>query len=91
MPWPIVTVVTRRQELAKLLPVIVGSCGDEAIHLRDIYAAVERDHPTLVDDEVEATTGAIRWKHDLRWELETLVIKGDIRRRKELGRGVYSA
>lgn len=88
--WPIVAGVTRRQELATLLPLIVGSSGTKAIHLHDIYAAVERDHPALVDDEVEASTGAVRWKHDLRWELETLVVKGDIRRRKDLGRGMYS-
>lgn len=84
--------MTRRQELANLLPVIVKSeRAGGAVHLGDIYAAVERDHPNLVDSEVEATTGAIRWKHELRWELETLVIAGRVRRRKDLGRGMYSS
>ena len=83
--------MTRRQEFAKLLPIIVSSeAGGSAVHLRDIYAAVERDHPSLVDTEVEPSTGAIRWKHELRWELETLVVHAELRRRKDLGRGVYS-
>lgn len=83
--------MTRRQEFAKLLPVIVrAERGGDPVHLADIYAAVERDHPELVDDEVEASTGAVRWKHELRWELETLVVNGDVRRRKDLGRGQYS-
>lgn len=64
--------------------------GGDALDLGSIYAAVERDHPTLVDDEVEPGTGAVRWKHELRWELETLVVNGEIRRRKDLGRGMYS-
>jgi hypothetical protein len=58
--------------------------------LSAIYSEVEALLPELVDDEVEATTGAIRWKHELRWELETLVVKGDVTRRHELGRGWYS-
>jgi hypothetical protein len=84
--------VNRRQELSKLLPIIVGSeAGGSAVNLRDIYAAVERDHPGLVDAEVEDATGRSRWKHELRWELETLVVHGDLRRRKDLGRGYYSS
>lgn len=84
--------VTRRQEFAKLLPIIVDSeAGGSGVELRDIYAVFERDHPTLVDAEIEASTGAIRWKHELRWELETLVVHGRLRRRKDLGRGYYSS
>lgn len=83
--------MTRRQEFAQLIPVIVRSERDgEAVHLSEIYAAIERDHPALVDDEVEPSTGAVRWKHELRWELETLVVHRDVRRRKDLGRGLYS-
>jgi hypothetical protein len=84
--------MTRRQELAEVLPLIVRSEADgTAIELRDIYAAVERDYPHLVDAEVEAATGRSRWKHELRWELETSVVIGSIQRRKDLGRGYYSA
>ncbi|MDQ6525534.1 hypothetical protein RB608_18085 [Nocardioides sp. LHD-245] len=83
--------MTRRQEFAQLLPTIVRlEAGGRPVHLRDIYAAVERDHPDLVDDEIEASTGRSRWQHELRWELETLVVHGDLKRRKELGRGMYS-
>jgi len=83
--------VSRRQDFAKLLPIIVREeRNGEPVHLADIYDAVERDHAVLVDDEVEPDTGAVRWKHELRWELETLVGSGDIRRRKDLGRGLYS-
>lgn len=60
------------------------------LSIRDLYRAVERDHPHLVDDELEVSTGAVRWKHEFRWELETLVVKGEVKRRKDLGRGVYS-
>jgi hypothetical protein len=83
--------VSRRQEFASLLPAIVRSeqAGD-GLHLSQIYEAIERDHPELTDDEIEASTRAVRWKHELRWELETLVGSGDIRRRKDLGRGMYS-
>ncbi|SEE60136.1 hypothetical protein [Jiangella alba] len=82
--------MSRRQEFAKLLPLVIRRERDgDAVHLSDIYGAVERDHPQLVDDEVEAS-GAVRWKHELRWELETLVVDGGVRRRKDLGRGFYS-
>ena len=84
--------MTRRQEFAQLLPTIVSTeAGGEPVHLRDIYAAVERDQPSLVDSEVEDATGRSRWQHELRWELETLVVHGDLRRRKDLGRGYYSS
>lgn len=84
--------MTRRQEFARLIPEIIRSdVNGDAIHLTDIYATIERDHPTLVDMEIETATGAVRWKHELRWELETLVVNGDVRRRKDLGRGLYSA
>jgi hypothetical protein len=61
------------------------------VSIADLYAAIERDHPILVDGEVEINTGAVRWKHELRWEIETAVVKGEIRRRKDLGRGIYSS
>lgn len=32
-----------------------------------------------------------KWQHDLRWELETLVVSGEVTRRRDVGRGVYSA
>lgn len=83
--------MTRRQEFANLLPLIVRNESDGApVHLSQIYAAIERDHPALVDDEIEVSTGVIRWKHELRWELETLVVNGAVQRRKDLGRGLYS-
>lgn len=84
--------MSRRQDFATLLPgVIKGAQGGDPISLKEVYAAFERDHPLLVDDEVEISTGATRWKHELRWELETLVICGVVRRRKDLGKGIYSA
>lgn len=80
----------RRAEFAMLLPQMVGSQG-KPVHLSEIYATVERDHPHLVDDEVEPPpSNALRWKHDLRWELETLVVKGELRQRKDLGPALYS-
>jgi len=83
--------MTRRSEFARLLPVLVAAADDRSgIHLQALYDAIECDHPHLVDDEVEATTGAVRWKHELRWELETLVGHGDVKRRKDLGRAMYS-
>lgn len=83
--------MTRRQELARLIPdIVMTEKGGEPVHLADIYAAVERDHATLVDDEIEPASRALRWKHQLRWELETLVADGSVRRRKDLGRGIYS-
>ena len=84
--------MTRRQEFAQLLPSIVASeAGGGPVHLRDIYAAIERDYPALVDSEIEEATGGSRWQHELRWELETLVVQGKLRRRKDLGRGMYSS
>ena len=83
--------MTRRQVLAALLPrVIASEDSGDPISLAKIYAAVERDRPDLVDDEVEPLTGAIRWKHELRWEMETLVVNGSIKRRKDLGEAIYS-
>lgn len=74
-----------------MLPAIVRSeAGGGPVHLRDIYASVERDHPSLVDSEIEESTGRSRWQPELRWELETIVIRGNLRRRKDLGRGIYS-
>jgi len=84
---------TRRQEFATLLPLVIGREADGGpVHLGQVYAAVMRDHGHLVDEEVEPPpSNALRWKHDLRWELETLVVKGAVRRRKDLGRGIYSS
>lgn len=74
-----------------MIPKILRSeqAGDP-LSIGDLYRAIERDHPQLVDDELEISTGAVRWKHEFRWELETLVVKGEVKRRKDLGRGVYS-
>lgn len=85
--------MNRRHEFASLLPRIVRSEADgEPIHLRQIYAAIERARPDLVDDEIEPPpSAAVRWQHELRWELETLVVTGKVQRRKDLGRGIYSA
>jgi len=83
--------VTRRQEFARLIPIIIDSEQlGEPVSLLDIYQAIERDAPHLIDDEIETSTGAVRWKHELRWELETLVGEASVRRRKDLGRGIYS-
>ncbi len=83
--------MTRRQEFAQLIPRIVrGERAGDPVSIADLYGAIERDHSDLVDAEVEASTGAVRWKHQLRWELETLVVRGEITRRKDLGRGIYS-
>jgi hypothetical protein len=60
--------------------------------LAEIYSWFETDHPELVDDELEPGPGhVVRWKHELRWEIETLVAAGAVKRRKDLGRGFYSA
>lgn len=82
--------MTRRTDLAELLPQII-SASFEPIPLSDIYSEVERRRPDLVDDELEAgSTTVLRWKHELRWELETLVVAGGVRRRKDVGRAIYS-
>lgn len=62
----------------------------DPISIADLYLAIERDHPDLADGDIEPDTGAVRWKHEFRWELETLVVSGKVRRRKDIGRGVYS-
>lgn len=80
--------MTRRQRFAELIPTLVR--GNDLISITDLYAAIEQDHPDLVDDETEPGTGAVRWKHEFRWELETLVVTGRVRRRKDIGRGIYS-
>jgi hypothetical protein len=83
--------VTRRSEMAVLLTRIVSSETEGGpVPLNAIYSAVARERPDLVDDEIEASTGAIHWKHDLRWEIETAVVKGTLRRRKDLGKAIYS-
>ena len=60
------------------------------VTLDAIYDAVEHQLPQWVDDERESGTTQFRWRHELRWELETLVVRGDVKRRKDLGRGWYS-
>ncbi len=80
--------MSRRQQFAELIPQIVS--GRDSVSIAELYEAVELGHADLVDDEIEPVTGAIRWKHEFRWELETLVVNGLVRRRKDLGRGVYS-
>lgn len=82
--------MSRRAELAMLLPKIVEASA-APIHLSNIYAQVEQDRPDLVDDELApGPSRVVRWKHELRSELETQVVAGRIRRRKDLGRGMYS-
>ena len=83
--------MSRRREFAKLLPLdIRDEKGGAPVHLSTIYEAIERDYPGLVDDGVETSTDAVRWKHELRWELETLVGGAAVTRRKDFGRGIYS-
>lgn len=80
--------MTRRQQFAGLIPKLVQ--GRNSVSLADLYLAIEQDHADLIDDEVEPGTGVVRWKHEFRWEMETLVVSGKVRRRKDLGRGIYS-
>jgi len=83
--------MTRRQEFAELIPrIVTNENGGRPVSISEIYGAIEREHPELVDAEIEPRTGAVHWKHELRWELETLVVNDLVKRRKELGRGVYS-
>lgn len=83
--------MTRRQEFARLLPsIVVTEAHGQPVHLSQIYSAIERDHPRLADHEREPSTGALRWRHELRWELESLVGSATVIRRKDLGRGIYS-
>ncbi len=81
--------MTRRQQFAELIPKLVQ--GEAPISLTDMYVAVEQGYSDLVDNEIEPDTGAVRWKHEFRWELETLIVNGKVRRRKDIGRGIYSA
>src|SRR5205807_10213944 len=82
----------RRTELRDHLPHIVRTLDHGAgAHLTEIYSYVERNHAHLVDDERDPPPGnGLKWKHDLRWEVETLVLQGVIMRRKDLGRARYS-
>lgn len=64
--------------------------GDGAC-LSAMYDEMERRLPDLVDSEPDPFQPAgLRWHHDMRWEIETLVVHGVIRRRKDLGRGRYA-
>ena len=67
----------------------MGSEGRSAVHLRGIYAAVERDHPSLVDTESRFRPGG-PVEARAAMGVETLVVNGELRRRKDLGRGIYS-
>jgi hypothetical protein len=81
--------VNRRRELNELLPRIVA--GADVMSLRQIYVGVKKAAPWLVDDEPDpAAMHRLKWEHDVRWEIETLVASGVLVRRRELGRGLYS-
>ena len=82
---------SRRNLFATKLQTLVRSeRSGEPVTLKELYVAIARDMPELVDDEVEPNSTQLRWKHELRWELETLVVRHEITRRKDLGLGVYS-
>jgi hypothetical protein len=85
-------VTTRRDEFRRLIPDIISRLDTgRGVPLASIYAAINRDHPHLVDDEPDPhAPERPLWEHDVRWEIETLVLHHDIRRRKDLGRGMYS-
>lgn len=84
--------VTRRQEFATLLPqIIFQEMNGDPVDLGTIYVAVERDRPDRVDEDIEPPpSNVLRWRHALRWEIETLVVGGTVRSRKDLGRAIYS-
>lgn len=84
--------MSRRQVFAQEIPkVIAGLDGGNGVALRTIYRAIAEGLPELVDDEVEVPPGhGLKWQHDVRWEIETLVGHNEIARRKDLGRGIYS-
>lgn len=82
---------SRRRVLATVLPPLVRQlAGDGAVLLQNLYEAVELRYPELVDDELD-DDGKPQWRHEMRWEIETLVGDGLLKRRRELGRGWYSA
>ena len=56
--------------------------------LQALYKAVESESPDLADDEHDQW--GLKWRHEVRWEVETLVTQGTLRRRKDLGRAMYS-
>jgi hypothetical protein len=83
---------TRREEFRRLVPEFIGSLDrGQGVTLSSIYAAIERVRPDLTDDTPDPHAPARPlWEHDVRWEIETLVHSHAIRRRKDLGRGMYS-
>lgn len=81
---------SRRRAFAQLLPELIAQLSyDGAVNLSSLYEAIENQFPGLVGDEVDGDDKP-QWKHDLRWELETLVGNGSVLRRRDLGRGWYS-
>lgn len=82
--------MTRRQVFRELALHALRDSSSQALQLRAIYDNVSELRPDLTDDEVESDSGRLKWKHELRWEIESLVRSGLILRRKELGRGWYS-
>lgn len=82
--------MSRRSLLAARLPALIRAKAADPVSLAAIYDAVEQNMPELIDDEVEPGTAQLKWKHELRWEIESLVIRGELKRRKDLGRGYYS-
>lgn len=71
---------------------VVGRARGVPVSLAYFYEVVEREHPELVDSEPDPhAPSRPKWQHDLRWELQTAVSGGLIRKREDVGRGYYSS
>lgn len=83
---------SRRTAFREALPGLVSHLEQgRGVHIVQIYASAESELPQLIDSEPDPTAPRqLKWKHELRWELETLVQAGQVHRRKDLGRGMYS-
>lgn len=80
--------MNRRRLFFQEIPGLIGQLDrGGGVRLRDIYGAIESEFPASVDTERELPPGhGLKWKHDVRWEIETLVAQRVIVRRKDLGR-----
>lgn len=82
----------RRQVFRAELPRMIASASTNGlISLDQLYEQVASRFPLLLDEQPDPPPGhGLKWQHELRWGLETLVGQKVVLRRKDVGRGFYS-
>lgn len=84
--------MSRRTELAVLIPIVLEGYQGHPVHTNVIYKHIQALRPDLVDDEPDPYTPTrLKWEHDVRWELQSGVTDGRIVKREDVGRGYYSS